>query len=425
MQSRKLLLRSNTYKIQQILPNYQIFIKPAVVNGHDKGRAKNGMFIALPSTVKNQVEDISPDFYRVQVLKVCFKTSSCVIVNSYFPCDPQTPGKEDPELLETINSIKSVLNRTEFSLIIWAGDINADFIRRTNHTEAVQEELDEMNLFTLWDEHEVDFTSMHEVNDVTRVSKIDHIFLSQNLRDQVEDAGVLHHPDNKSDHCPIYSVFRTLEIQQEVQDSKNAKSKPSWRRANLEEKRRFQETLEDKLKSVKCPVSVAKCQDTRCKDKTHQDELDVFAAELLGVIQEVAEDSLPVPKGGQGKEGHNRSLACWDEVAGHKKDAYFWFQVWVSCGRPMNSEVHKIMKRTRNVYHYVLRKCMKSEEKVKRNKLLTSCLGEGGDLFEEIKKLRKTKEQLLHLLMERRVILQSTLGISIQSSTTVQKMRLK
>ena len=165
------------------------------------------MFVAVPDSIKNQVEDISPDFYRVQVLKVTFKASSCVIVNSYFPCDPQSPGQEDPELLETLNSVKSVLSRTEFSSVIWVGDINADFARATNHTETVQEALDELNLFTMWDEHEVDFTCMSEVNEVTKVSKLDHFFVSQNIKDTVEDAGVIHHPDNKSDHCPIFSVF--------------------------------------------------------------------------------------------------------------------------------------------------------------------------------------------------------------------------
>ena len=111
------------------------------------------MFISVPNSVINQVEDISPDSYQVQVLKVSFKTSSCVIVNSYFQCDPRTPGREEPWLLETINSIKSVLSRTEYNSIIWAGDINADFVRGTNHTDTVQEVLDEMNLLTLWDEH--------------------------------------------------------------------------------------------------------------------------------------------------------------------------------------------------------------------------------------------------------------------------------
>ena len=46
------------------------------------------------------------------------------------------------------------------------------------------------------------------------------------------------------------------------------------------------------------------------------------------------------------------------------------------------------MKRTRNIYHYEVRKCKKSEEYLKRNKLLDACVNGSGDIFSEIKKLR-------------------------------------
>ena len=154
------------------------------------------MACLLLSQTQWNVEDISPDLYRVQVLKKHFKTTSCVLVNSYFPCDTKAPRREDPELLETLNSIKSVLRKIEFTSVIWARDINADFVRHTNHTEAVQDVLDELNLFTLWEKHEVNFTCMHKINEVTHVSKLDHFFLSENIKDNVEDAGVLHHPYN-------------------------------------------------------------------------------------------------------------------------------------------------------------------------------------------------------------------------------------
>ena len=88
------LLRSNTYRIQQTFPQHQLFIKPAVSNGHDRGRAKNGMFIAVPECLKNNIEDISPDCYRVQALKIKSKTSCFLLVNFYFPCDPRTLGQE-------------------------------------------------------------------------------------------------------------------------------------------------------------------------------------------------------------------------------------------------------------------------------------------------------------------------------------------
>ena len=74
--------------------------------------------------------------------------------------------------------------------------------------------------------------------------------------------------------------------------------------------------------------------------------------------------------------------------------AFFWHQVWVSCGKPINTEVHKVMKKTRNVYHYHFKKCKKSEEKIRKNKLLEACIGpssEGVDLFKEIKSMRNSK----------------------------------
>ena len=75
-----------------------------------------------------------------------------------------------------------------------------------------------------------------------------------------------------------------------------------------------------------------------------------------------------------------------------KDDAMFWKSIWVSLGKPINSQIHNVMKHTRNVYHYEIRKCIKAEEKVKKNKLLDACFNGGGDIFEEIKKLRKAPE---------------------------------
>ena len=54
------ILRGNSYKINQSLPGFYCIINPAIKETHDKGRAKNGMFIAVPSSMKRQIEDVSP-----------------------------------------------------------------------------------------------------------------------------------------------------------------------------------------------------------------------------------------------------------------------------------------------------------------------------------------------------------------------------
>ena len=52
------------------------------------------------------------------------------------------------------------------------------------------------------------------------------------------------------------------------------------------------------------------------------------------------------------------------------------------------------MKHTRNKYHYEVRKCRNAEESIRKNQLLDACFNGGGDLFDEIKKMKKTNEPM-------------------------------
>ena len=52
-------------------------------------------------------------------------------------------------------------------------------------------------------------------------------------------------------------------------------------------------------------------------------------------------------------------------------------------GKPINTEVHKIMKKTKNKYHHKYKKCQKAEDKIRKNKLINSCLNGEGQHFVE------------------------------------------
>ena len=103
----------------------------------------------------------------------------------------------------------------------------------------------------------------------------------------------------------------------------------------------------------------------------------------------MAELTLPIPHVGKNSVSIRKVPGWREEVKPFRDQAYFWHQLWHSCGRPLNSEVHNIMKRTRNRYHYEYKKCLKLEEKIRKNKLLDSCINRGADLFTEIKAMRK------------------------------------
>ena len=66
--------------------------------------------------------------------------------------------------------------------------------------------------------------------------------------------------------------------------------------------------------------------------------LDIFGADVLYSIQEAAESTLPTPKAAS-MDKNRKSLACWKEVKEHKEKADFWFNVWMSAGRPLNTSM--------------------------------------------------------------------------------------
>ena len=49
------LLKSNTYKLIQTLPNHHFIFNPAVKRDLHKGRPVNGMFMAVPDKLKNNI----------------------------------------------------------------------------------------------------------------------------------------------------------------------------------------------------------------------------------------------------------------------------------------------------------------------------------------------------------------------------------
>ena len=195
-------MKANNFKIKQCLPDCHILVNPAVKEGF-QGRAKNGMFIAVPDYLKEKVTDVSPNHWRIQACILKVKTSRLLILNTYFPVDPKTIRFDDTELLEILDIIDKVLENNEFSDIIWGGDVNCGFLRRTGFVESVDRFLSELQLKRSWEIFQADFTHTFSVDERTYTSTLDHFFWNEQLNDRVKDAGVLHLVENTSDHAVI------------------------------------------------------------------------------------------------------------------------------------------------------------------------------------------------------------------------------
>ena len=151
----------------------------------------------------------------------------------------------------------------------------------------------------------------------------------------------------------------------------------------------FKNSLDIKLKALNVPQSLIDCKNVKCDCKEHSEDIDNILLSTLEAVDNAAKDTLPTPKVSTQKKG--KVVPGWKmEVKPFRDKASFWFSVWKSAGRPLNCELHNIMKRTKNIYHYQVKKCQKASNIIKRNNLLNSCLNGESDIFDEIRKLRKS-----------------------------------
>ena len=142
------LLKANGYMVKKCLPDHQIFFKPATKKDLN-GRPKNGMFIAIPSCLKESVEEISSPSPRVQSVLIDYHCNKTLLINTYFPQNPRCDNFDETDLLLTLSYIKNLINlinNQDFDQLIWTGDINADFQRNTRFVGIIEKFICEMNV---------------------------------------------------------------------------------------------------------------------------------------------------------------------------------------------------------------------------------------------------------------------------------------
>ena len=103
------------------------------------------------------------------------------------------------------------------------------------------------------------------------------------------------------------------------------------------------------LRQLVVPHCIEHGHDVHCHGENHINNSDDFLMEMLWTIQSTAVTCLS--SSGTKDNRNKQQIACWcEEVQPFKDTAMFWHSIWMSAGRPINTELHRIMKRTRNIF---------------------------------------------------------------------------
>ena len=94
--------------------------------------------------------------------------------------------------------------------------------------------------------------------------------------------------------------------------------------------------------------------------------MDLYINNVLKTIDTCVEE---VSGGKRNNIGQAKVVPGWTDIVKlFQEEAMFWHAVWVSAGKPINNSLYLITKKTRNSYHYAIRKCKKAAEMIKKDK---------------------------------------------------------
>merc|ERR1739842_294014 len=107
---------------------------------------------------------------------------------------------------------------------------------------------------------------------------------------------------------------------------------------------------------------------------------------------------LPASGGGECKK--RKVVPGWNEnVRPFFEKSLFWHDIWVQNGKPRGGEVANIMRLTRARYHYAIRNSIKSNIKIRNDKMAEAVsLNNDRNLWLEVKKMNKNNQVFSNLI---------------------------
>ena len=133
------------------------------------------------------------------------------------------------------------------------------------------------------------------------------------------------------------------------EDREEPSKKHAWCKANEEQIRHYRDNLDIQLGSINVSLEFINYDSNNCSDLSHMQQIDTLGEEILKCCILASDKCIPQFK-------KNKIIPKWNEVAKPAKEtALFWHSIWLSYGKPVNGVVCNIRRRTRAIYHRVVK----------------------------------------------------------------------
>ena len=381
---------SNTDKLRSAFGSLcDMHIVPAVKSNTSvsRGRGSGGLTTMWRKTLTKYAARVACDNPRVLGTKFTLPDCSLLLINAYFPCDPRVEDFDDSEVIRLLVDIRTLIENSDCNNILLAGDLNCHFERYSHFTNMVRESLDDLSLNLLWQQPgiNVDFTYCCTQNENTYFSTIDHFAVSTGLLGAVNDAGVVHTGENLSNHSAIYVKIDVGRLDIRLEKSA-AEKRSSWVKASYDAKELYKIKLAEKLNHIPVYECIS-CKNVHCVKKIHHNGIEDYTLDVLEAMESTGKECLPIV--GSCSSFKNKKVSGWNEfVKPYADESNFWYQLWLSAGKPSTGDLFINMKLSKRQYKFAVRRLKRCQDKINNEKLANALLNNNEDIFKEIKRIR-------------------------------------
>ena len=351
------------------------------------GRPHGGTVILWKSSLCHKVTPIKTISDRLTCVKVDVDVKSTLLLFSvYMPCDNGYRGADFQMFQDVLAEISGICQANDSQNIILAGDFNADVARQTPQSEELLQFCanESLELCVNCTISSVDYTYESDINGSR--SLIDHVIVSQRMKDCISHYDIIDNVNNFSDHRCVNAKFR-FDVEYFSNADKNSIPRIAWYKASIGDINCYKEQINRALAHIDIPNDALSCVDTNCE--RHSKDIDKYCSDLVTICIDAAK--LVVPTIGDRSKRHKaESLAGWNEHISHLKDVsltYHW--LWKESGKPRNGYYADMRRRTRAQYHYAVKQIKSNQNRLKSEKMaLAISNNDTRNLWTEVRKMK-------------------------------------
>ena len=347
-----------------------------------QGRPYGGCAIFWKKNLCKNVEMLKSYNNRIVGVKLHYEDASLLLLNVYMPCNR---GNDSHEFIDTLDAISNILREYDSDLVLFGGDFNTDFNRKSIQTDTLRKFIDDFSFYNCFNKykHSTDYTYINRATGAT--SHIDHLFVTHNLIDCIECINIDHRGDNFSDHDPLQVKIK-IPISRLQYKKKQSNKKTKWNRASESQIDNYSSILDNFLKLIEIPFDAVHCMNLKCNCKKHLNDIDRYCNDIVKACLEASNITIPVSKSFTSV----KAKPGWNEhCESLRQSSIFWHHIWLECGRPHNGQIANVMRNARARYHYAVRWLKRNENQLRNEKLASDLINNRTrDYWSEIKAIK-------------------------------------